>query len=197
MPPAVVIAPQTSPRVQGCPRPLRTPSSESASAKPMVMPAPMEAAMPTRNAVQLLCEANAAANTGARVDTRAVHQAGQARLDDLQHEAPALGLVLLLPRSPDDLLLFVHRPGQVVVLGFLRREVAEELADGGVAGPGGGRADRRCGLPRSIVSTSRRTMGYGQKRVGNHCGLRAMKPLHVLAADQRDVLAESRPGTGR
>ena len=69
MPPSAVIRPQTRPRIQGWPRPVRLPSSESASAKPMLMPAPTEAARPTRNASQLLWVAKAAANTGASVET--------------------------------------------------------------------------------------------------------------------------------
>src|ERR1700722_15934463 len=69
MPPKVVIKPQTPPRIQGWPLPLRTPSSERASANPILIPAPSEAAIPTRKAVRELWVANAAAKTGAKVDT--------------------------------------------------------------------------------------------------------------------------------
>jgi hypothetical protein len=51
-PPRAVMAPQINPRTQGWPRPVRLPSSESASANPMLMPAPTEAAIPTRKASQ-------------------------------------------------------------------------------------------------------------------------------------------------
>ena len=68
MPPAVVIRPQMEPRASGRPRPLNTPSSESASAKPMLTPAPIDAASPTMKASQLLAVAKAAAKTGARVE---------------------------------------------------------------------------------------------------------------------------------
>ena len=61
--------PHTVPRSQGVPRPLSEPSSDSASAKPMEMPAPTEAAMPTRNVSQVWWVAKAAANSGASVDT--------------------------------------------------------------------------------------------------------------------------------
>jgi hypothetical protein len=44
--------PQVAPRSQGEPRPVIDPSSESASAKPMLMPAPIEAARPTRKVCQ-------------------------------------------------------------------------------------------------------------------------------------------------
>src|ERR1700686_430044 len=69
IPPAAVISPVTEPRSIGRPRPVSDPSSDSASAKAIEMPAPTDAARPTRNAVQLLLVANAAANTGARVET--------------------------------------------------------------------------------------------------------------------------------
>src|SRR5271170_1005617 len=69
MPPAVVISPHTDPRISGRPRPVSDPSSEAASANPIEMPAPTDAAKPTRNASQLILVANAAANTGAKVDT--------------------------------------------------------------------------------------------------------------------------------
>ena len=48
-PPTVAIKPQMTPRTQGRPRPVSLPSSERASAKPMLIPAPMPAAGPTRN----------------------------------------------------------------------------------------------------------------------------------------------------
>ncbi|HEY3044304.1 MAG TPA: hypothetical protein VGJ39_09780 [Vicinamibacterales bacterium] len=53
-PPSVVIAPQITPRIHGGPRPVKLPSSDSASANPMLIPAPNDAAIPTRNAAQLL-----------------------------------------------------------------------------------------------------------------------------------------------
>ncbi len=51
-PPTAVMMPLAAPRSQGEPRPVSEPSSDSASAKPMLMPAPMEAASPTRNVGQ-------------------------------------------------------------------------------------------------------------------------------------------------
>jgi hypothetical protein len=45
------------------------PSSESDSAKAMEIPAPIDAARPTRNKSPLLCVAKAAAKSGARVET--------------------------------------------------------------------------------------------------------------------------------
>ncbi len=43
------------------------------SANPIETPAPTEAAKPTRKAFHELCRANAAANTGAKVDTKTSH----------------------------------------------------------------------------------------------------------------------------
>src|ERR1700730_19207093 len=68
-PPSVVINPQTTPRSQGEPLPLSLPSSERASANPMLIPAPTEAASPTLNVAIVLEVANAAANNGASVET--------------------------------------------------------------------------------------------------------------------------------
>ena len=51
------------------PRPVNEPSSDRPSANAIEMPAPTEAAMPTRNVCQVLWVAKAAANSGARVDT--------------------------------------------------------------------------------------------------------------------------------
>ena len=69
IPPRAVMRPQMNPRVQGRPRPVRLPSSDNASAKPMLMPAPSDAARPTAKASQVFFVAKAAANTGASVET--------------------------------------------------------------------------------------------------------------------------------
>ena len=58
-----------APRSQGEPRPVSEPSSDIASAMPIEMPAPTEAASPTRKVSWLLWVAKAAANSGASVDT--------------------------------------------------------------------------------------------------------------------------------
>jgi hypothetical protein len=68
-PPSVVMMPDAKPRSTGEPRPDNSPSSEAASVKPIEMPAPTEAASPTRNVVQVSCVAKAVAKIGASVDT--------------------------------------------------------------------------------------------------------------------------------
>jgi hypothetical protein len=57
------------PRIHGEPRPASEPSSDKASANPMLIPAPTDAARPTRNVGQFLCVAKAAAKSGASVET--------------------------------------------------------------------------------------------------------------------------------
>src|SRR4029078_12568444 len=102
MPPRVVMRPQTMRRIQGGPRPVRVPSSESASAKPMLMPAPIEAARAARKRSGrrpgAMCARGDREGVGAdagsegggeergqRADA-AVHEAGEAGLNNLQHE---------------------------------------------------------------------------------------------------------------
>ena len=63
------MAPQMAPHRTGLPRPVSEPLSDNASANAIEMPAPIEAASPTRNVGQLVRVANAAANSGASVDT--------------------------------------------------------------------------------------------------------------------------------
>src|SRR5262245_56627662 len=60
-PPTALMRPQTGPRIHGDPRPVREPSSERPSAKAIEIPAPTEAAMPTRNVCQVLWVAKAQA----------------------------------------------------------------------------------------------------------------------------------------
>ena len=52
---------------KGAPRPVSEPSSDKASAKAIEMPAPIEAASPTKNVCQVFWVAKAAANAGARM----------------------------------------------------------------------------------------------------------------------------------
>jgi len=64
-----VIQPGLAGLIIGRPRPVSEPSSESASAKAIEIPAPTEAAKPTRKASHVLCVAKAAAKIGASVET--------------------------------------------------------------------------------------------------------------------------------
>ena len=68
-PPKKVMMPVIPPRTTGLPRPVSSPSSESASDKAMLIPAPVAAAIPTRKAVKGWWVANAVAKIGASVET--------------------------------------------------------------------------------------------------------------------------------
>src|SRR5260370_24302012 len=68
IPPAVVISPVIAPRNQGEPRPVSEPSSDCDSENPIEIPAPTDAASPTRHAFHLFWKPKAAANTPARVE---------------------------------------------------------------------------------------------------------------------------------
>ncbi len=130
-PPSVVITPVMAPRSQGWPRPVSEPSSDSASAKPMEMPAPTEAAMPTRNVSQVLWVANAAANSGASVDTEPSIRPASPGCTTCKHEDSPPRLLLGLPRVP----VKVHLTEAVREVGMLplgSGEVAQQLADAGV-----------------------------------------------------------------
>jgi hypothetical protein len=67
-PPTVVITPVIDPRVIAEPRPVCPPSSDSASDRPMLIPAPSAVASPTSSAA---CEvdSSATAKIGASVDS--------------------------------------------------------------------------------------------------------------------------------
>ena len=82
-------APVIAPRIIGAPRPVRLPLSDSASAKPIEMPAPIEAASPTTNACQVLLRRERRGEHRRQRRDRAVHQPGQSRLDQPQHEGCA------------------------------------------------------------------------------------------------------------
>ena len=123
MPPAVVISPQTRPRSSGAPRPESLPSSDSASAKPIEMPAPIEAASPTRKAFHELWVAKRRGEHRRERRHRAVHQADQAGLDDLQDKPPALVLRFARPGVVGQHLV-LEAGGELVVLVLGLGEVA-------------------------------------------------------------------------
>ena len=91
--------PVTMPRISGEPRPVSEPSSDSASAKAIEMPAPTEAAMPTRKVAQVLWVAKAAANSGASVDTEPSISPARPGCTYCSMNMRLRGLVLLLARA--------------------------------------------------------------------------------------------------
>ena len=73
----------------GMARPVRLPSSESASANPMLMPAPAEPPGHQKRLATILCRKGGGEYRRQRRN-RSIHQSRQARLNDLQHEQSAL-----------------------------------------------------------------------------------------------------------
>jgi hypothetical protein len=121
---------------------------------------------------------------------RAVHQPGEARLHDLQHEHAPLHLGFGSARVPGQVLL-AELVRQALVSRFGCREIAQELAHARV-----GRAllcalvelprliFALLGLVAHLVEAER---PYHPDRLVLH------EAAHVLAADERDVLAEALP----
>src|SRR5215469_12734145 len=126
MPPAAVIRPVTEPRNTGRPRPVSEPSSESASAKAIEMPAPTEAARPTRKASQLFLVAKAAAKTGARMETEPSMRPASPGWT-ICNTNRALGVFFFLLDGGSYLFLQGFRRGVVTALDI--GEIAEQLAD--------------------------------------------------------------------
>src|SRR5262245_16657525 len=131
-PPRAVINPQMNPRISGRPRPVRLPSSESASANPMLMPAPTVAASPTRNVSQLLAVAKAAANSGASVETEP--SISPASPGWMTCRTNSLRRVSSSPPGGDS-----QRVGDLLVLALLLGEVAQQPARRDALGPPGRR----------------------------------------------------------
>ena len=191
-PPSVVIRPQTTPRIHGWPRPVRLPSSDSASAKPMLMPAPTEAASPTRKASQGLRVAKAAAKQRRERGDRAIHQAGQAGLDDLQDEKAAAGFVLVWPDI-----------GTATGLALSSSAVSAWQRSSSARSPSSWRMPASVVLLRGrLVEAARLHLhraglvahGFEAAAAGSsQTGLRFDEALHVLPANQRDVFAEALP----
>ena len=168
-PPRAVIRPQTSPRTHGRPRPVRLPSSDRASAKPMLMPAPRLAARPTRKVSQLFLRGERRGEQRRQRRNRAVHQAGQARLHDLQHEQSRLRRRLfLVRRRRRGRFQFL---GDALVLAFLLGQVAQQLADAGVGRRAGGASRRTARVSSSINSACLRTASRPSGRT-SQTGLR-------------------------
>ena len=131
MPPSVVISPVIAPRTIGAPRPVRLPLSDSASANAIEMPAPSDAAIPTRNAFHDWPVAKAAANTGASVDTEPSISPARPGWITRSTNMPALHLVLFGAHVGRQVLLD-QLAGNVLVRHLGLGKVAEQLADRGV-----------------------------------------------------------------
>ena len=86
-------------------------------------------------------------------------------------------------------MLFIHRFCQVVVLGFLGRQVSEQLTDGGVAGPGDGSLIKIAGL---VLHDFHFPANHRNSEDRIHPErFSCDEPFHVLAANERDMLPKA------
>ena len=189
MPPAVVISPQTRPRSSGAPRPESLPSSDSASAKPIEMPAPIEAASPTTKAFHVLWVAKAAANTGASVDTEpSIRPTRPGWMICRTNRRRSFSASSCRTESVSTSVL--EAGGELVVLVLGLGEVAEQLADRRVGRAGQGlTVEARRGALHVVSARARR---FEAERL--HLPNRLLRNIaaDVLAAHERDMVAEFR-----
>ena len=136
---------EMAPRTIGAPRPVRLPLSDSASAKPMEMPAPIEAASPTRNASQVLLRGEGGGEHRRQGGDRAVHQPGQPGLDHPQHERGP-GARVLAAADIVRQVLVAQLVGAMFMLHLGVGQVAEQLAHRDVLAARGGGAVEALGL---------------------------------------------------
>ena len=189
MPPAVVIRPQTRPRSNGAPRPESLPSSASASAKPIEMPAPIEAASPTTNAFHELWVANAAANTGASVDTDpSIRPTKPGWMTWRMNRRRSFSSSLRLAAG---VRISSSRPGgDLIVLLLLLGEIAQELAGRSV-----GRARQRLSIKASGGALHlARVRAHDVEPQGPLMPHRLLRDVaaDVIPAHERNVVAEFR-----
>src|SRR5205823_5436156 len=90
-PPAAVITPHTNPRVVGRPRPVRLPSSDSASANPMLIPAPDCGGEADQKRLPTFVSRECGREERRQSRDRAVHEPGQPGLNDLEDKQPPPG----------------------------------------------------------------------------------------------------------
>ena len=91
------------------------------------MPAPTEAARPTRKASQTVLGCKSGGKHRSESGYRAVHQARESWLYDLQHEEPPLDILFFLLDGGSDRLL--ERLGGCIVAALDFGEVSEQLTD--------------------------------------------------------------------
>jgi hypothetical protein len=139
------------------------------------MPAPTDAASPTRNVSQVLWVANQPGETGLHV---------------LQHEHPPCGFVLLVARARSQDLL-AEPVGEALVLGLDLGKLDQELTHRRVPSRFRSAAVEAVGLVfhvlgelADLVEIERRHQP--QRFLGDEA-------LHILATDQRQIFAEFRP----
>ena len=113
--------------------PVRLPSSESASAKPIEIPAPSKRRACRRGRHRNCCGGKGGREQGRQRRDRAVHEAGKPGLDDAHDEEPAFGLVFLGADACRHVLLAETVRGHACEPSASAR--SREPADCGVARP--------------------------------------------------------------
>ena len=145
--------------------------------------------MPTRNVCQVLCVAKCGRKQRRQGRHRPVHQSGEPRLHDLQHEhAPARLLLGLLGARRE--MLGAEPLGERDVRALRLGQIAQELAHARIGGA----------RHRALVEAPGFELhGLGllahpveAQRPHDPQWLVPGKAPHVMAADERDVLAEFR-----
>ena len=150
------------------------------------MPAPIAAASPTRNVDQVLWVANAAANSGAKVETEPSIRPAKSRLDVLQHEQALGGLVLGGARFRRNPVAELLRQLFVLVLGG--GELGQKVAHGGVFRRFRGAAVEPRRLELHLLGEFARVIDRQRTVEPDRPALD--KAFDVLAADQRQEIAE-------
>ena len=120
----------------GWPRPVSAPSSDSASAKPIEMPAPIDAARPTRNVLQVVVRWRTPRRTAAPASTPSrpsARRAPAARPAARTAAAGASSSSAARVRRSGAPLRAARASCSCARLG--RGEIAEQLPDAGVGGP--------------------------------------------------------------
>ncbi len=156
---------------------------------PMEMPAPTEAAMPTRKVAQVFWVANAAAKIGASVENRPVDEAREPRLHVLEHERAALfGRLLIADRLGQ--VLFFERVGEAHMLVFGGPRGRRGASGSTHLSPAPGPGYRSGGFRFRWLPPG--TDALETQRPHHPDGLVLHEPPDILAPDERDVVAERR-----
>ena len=150
------------------------------------MPAPIAAASPTRNVDQVLWVAKRRGEQRRQGGDGAVHQAGQAGLDILQHEQALGGLVLGRARFRRNPVAELLR--QLFVLVLFSGELGQQLAHRGVFRRLRGAAIKPRRLELHLLGEF--TRGIDRQRAVEPDRPALDKAFDVLAADQRQKIAE-------
>ena len=154
----------------------------------MEMPAPMEAASPTRNVLHVEWVAKAAANTGARVETEpsiSPTSPGCTTCSTKRRRASASSRARTSPGSRRASMV----PAVVSCCASAGGQVTQQAADRRVGRPARGLAVEPFGVVLHLAGVVAHCVEPERAELPD--GAARGETAHVLAADQRDVRAES------